>query len=139
MAKKLCLFLGVLLIFSLWQKPSTVFEAETGNYSFYIGNASSTCEIVTTTAANAKSLRKSLKNVCGESLQTQDGEAIDGEVERLKANLVFEEVANGIVLKYYYSDKISTYKSINGTKVNLQTANDNGLWTIGTPLIFGSF
>ncbi len=80
-----------------------------------------------------------VKNITGQSLATFDKDYINDFLIKYDAIKVFSETVQGIEINYYYTDKISGYRSINGKKVNLQTSDDNGLYTIGSPLIYGGF
>ncbi len=81
----------------------------------------------------------SVKNITGQSLATYDKGYIDNFLVEYEAEKVFSETVQGIVINYYYSDKIRGYRSINGKKVNIETSDDNGFYTIGSPLIYGGF
>ena len=138
MLKRLALVVAVILAFSLVGEKSLIFNIE-GDYTFYLNSASSNAKIITVSYDDAKEIKKSLKNVCGESVTTTSKEEIEKEIQRLNAQLVFSEKVDNIIINYYYSDKISAYKTINGHKINLQTAINENIITIGSPIIFGSF
>ncbi len=138
MLKRLALFTAVILAFSLVGEKSLIFNVE-GDYTFYLESSSSNAKIITVDYNSAKEIKKSLKNVCGESVTTTLKEDIEKEIDRLKAELIFSEKVDNIIINYYYSDKISAYKTINGRKINVQTAINDDIITIGSPIIFGSF
>lgn len=75
----------------------------------------------------------------GQSLTTENEKFIREFLEKYECVEVFSEVVSGIVVKYYYSPKISVYRSINGRKVNVQTAENGNNYTIGSPLIYGGY
>lgn len=139
--KKIALLIAIVILIKLCPSNDGVkFGGATGNYSFYLGSASSTCEIVTVDAESADEVKKNLNNVCGESLSTTDGDYIRKKITEYGATFLFEENVDGTTVRYYYSPEIGGGKTVNGKKVNLQTAeSENGCYTIGTPLIFGGF
>ncbi len=138
MLKRLALVIAVILAFSLVGDKSLIFNVE-GDYTFYLNSASSNAQIITVPFDDAKEMKKNLKNVCGESVTTTRMSEIEKEIQRLNAQLLFSEKVDNIIINYYYSDKISAYKTVNGYKINLQTAINDNVITIGSPLIFGSF
>lgn len=78
-------------------------------------------------------------NISGQSLLTEDKNYVDNFLKDRDCKILFTETVDGIVLKYYYTPKISGYRSINGKKVNVQTAEKDGKFTLGTPLIYGGY
>lgn len=77
--------------------------------------------------------------VCGQSLTTDDKTYIDDFLAANACVEVKEEHVENITIKYYYSPKMWGYKTVNGKKVNVQTAEIKGKYTIGTPLIYGGY
>lgn len=75
----------------------------------------------------------------GQSLTTENEVFIQEFLEKYECVKVFSETVSNIVVKYYYSPKISAYRSINGVKVNVQTAENGNNYTIGSPLIYGGY
>lgn len=138
MFKKLAIIFAIIFLINLVPTDYLIFKIE-GDYTFYVGKASSNAEIITVDQSVALATKKSLKNVFGESVKCSDKSKIEGELNRLSAQFVFSEKIDDLVVNYYYSNKISRYKVINGKKINLQTAERNNNFTIGSPLIFGSF
>lgn len=95
--------------------------------------------MVSVDSENAEHLKKRLKGVYGESVRTLDLGFEKSVVERYGAKLVFSETVDGIVINYYFSEKLNGAVDVGGKKVNLQTAVSGGALTVGTPMIFGSF
>lgn len=79
------------------------------------------------------------KNIKGQSLTTRDKDYIDDFLKKYDCELLFTEEVEGVVTQYYYSPKISTYKPVNGKRVNVQTATRECFFTIGSPLIYGGY
>ena len=79
------------------------------------------------------------KGITGQSLTTKNFDFIDDFLTKNNCELMFTEIVDGIEINYYYSPKIWGYKPVNGKKVNLEVAKNKGNFTIGTPLIYGSF
>lgn len=78
-------------------------------------------------------------DIDGQSLYTENLSYVNDFLTEYDCRLVFSEVFDGLVVKYYYTPKISVYRSINGKKVNIQTADRDGGFTIGSPLIYGGY
>lgn len=57
----------------------------------------------------------------------------------LNGELVKSESVGGIDIVYGYSDDLNDYVVVGGSKINLQIACNNGVTTIGYPLILGSY
>lgn len=75
----------------------------------------------------------------GQSVTTENEEFIREFLEKYECEKVFSETVSGIVVNYYYTPQISAYRSINGLKVNVQTAKSGDNYTIGSPLIYGGY
>ena len=119
------------------EKP--ILSGADGNYDLYVGTASSQCKIVPVEKELYERGDYDRTGVTGVSVSNVDADFVKKEIEKLNAKLVFTEHTQGVVIKYYYSTKISAYKRVNGKKVNLQTAERADSYTIGSPLIFGGF
>lgn len=75
----------------------------------------------------------------GQSVTTENEEFIREFLEKYECEKVFSETVSGIVVNYYYTPQIFAYRSINGLKVNVQTAKSGDNYTIGSPLIYGGY
>ncbi len=109
-----------------------------GEYAVCIGEGGSLSEINTFSTEEMEKFYD-FENVTAQSVRVYDLDYIDVIIKRYGFEKVFEEKVENISVCYYYSDKIPVYKSINGKKINLQTALGNQIYTIGTPMIYGSF
>ena len=120
-------------------RPSVPIEKAFGGYegqvTVCVGAFGSDCKFV---KARVKDIFY-LKGVVGACVENADEKFISDVVASSGAEKVFEESVSDTVTTYYYSPQISVYKSINGKKVNLQTASTNCKLTIGIPMIFGGF
>ena len=119
------------------EKP--ILSGADGNYNLYVGTASSQCKIISVEKERYERGDYDRTGVTGVSVSNVNADFVKNEIEKLSAELVFTEKTDDVVVKYYYSTKISAYKRVNGKKVNLQTAERADNYTIGSPLIFGGF
>lgn len=78
-------------------------------------------------------------DIDGQSLYTKNGDYVEKFLKENGCELMFSETVDGIVVEYYYTPKISVYRSINGRKVNIQTVKNEGNFTIGSPMIYGGY
>ncbi|MBR2336728.1 MAG: hypothetical protein IKA61_02155 [Clostridia bacterium] len=109
------------------------------NHTFYLYSKSSSAKITTLPERDADSfiyLKGCLKGESVEFLSEQNALAF---LNNLCAKLVFCETGEDFLCHYYYSEKISDYVIIRGQRVNLHLSCGKGVWTVGSPLIFGSF
>lgn len=139
MLKSCCVFLSVLLVVVLFGTQTLKFEGVGDSYCFYVGDDSSCCQIINVEVKNAEKIKRSLDGISGESFKTKKLSDVDKVIEDYDAKLQFSEQIGETTINYYYTDKLSYFKRIKGKKVNLQTARSNEVYTVGTPLIFGSF
>lgn len=132
---------SLVLIFALvcaYKIPfKRLFENADGLYTITVGEGSSGSFY--TFNASDEDCFKGLYSVTGQSLQTKNKEYIENFLEVYFCKLVIIEIVEGMTVKYYYSPKISTYRSINGKKVNVQTCFKDDEYTIGSPLIYCGF
>ena len=137
MLKKGISLILIVFIFACFNNDKPLFSDGKGYYTVTTGNGSSG----SLRSFSSEEIYKfyTIKSVTGQSLATYDKNYIDDFLQKKECKKVFSEVLDGIEINYYYSSKISGYRSINGKKVNLQTCDDNGLYTIGSPLIYGGF
>lgn len=136
--KKFLAFSLILLFLYAYKSPvRPLFDKNEGVYTLTEGEASSG-KFYTYTAFNDCDFY-SLKNVCGQSLKTQNEKYIEKFLIEYDCVKVFEESVDGLKINYYYSHKICGYRSINGKKVNVQTSFDGIIHTVGSPLIYGGF
>lgn len=78
-------------------------------------------------------------DIDGQSLCTKNGEYVEKFLKENDCKLMFSETIDGLVVRYYYTPKISVYRSVNGKKVNIQTVKNKESFTIGSPMIYGGY
>lgn len=114
-----------------------IFKGAEGIYSVTYGGCSSG---VTESFSTCKMEKfYNYNDIDGQSLCTENGGYVKSFLKDKGCKLMFTENIDGIVIKYYYTPKISVYRSINGKKVNIQTAENKGNFTIGSPMIYGGY
>ena len=119
------------------QKP--LFLGINGTYTFYT-NTSVSSSFISVDSAKAESVKKEIKNLCGESISFYlDKDIINNVLSNYKASFLFLEQGEDFYTCYYYSSKIAVYQLIKGVKVNIQVAYRQNTATIGSPIIYGSF
>ena len=110
-----------------------------GTYTFYTQTSVSS-NFISVDSADAKRVKKEIKNICGESISfCFNQEIIDKVLRDYNAKFLFLEQGKEFYTCYYYSNKIAVYQLIKGVKVNLQVAYRQNTATIGSPIIYGSF
>lgn len=132
----ICSLIATFFIVGFPKRP--IFNGE-GDYVLYLNSASSLAVAVKIDKCDLLKCYSSFNNVKGELLKAKSKEVIDSELSRLNAEFVFSEKGEEFETNYYYSDKISGYKTINGKKINIQTAVYSDDYLIATPMIFGGF
>ncbi len=138
MRKKLAAILIALLLPCLCRfSSSPIFSEGSGYYGVTVGKGSAGKTEYFETAKMYKFYGYAL--VSGQSLTTDDKTYIDDFLSANACVKVGEEYVENITIKYYYSPKMWGYKTVNGKKVNVQTAEKSGKYTIGTPLIYGGY
>ena len=137
MAKFACAALAFLFSLSVNATYKPVFNAK--DRTFFVGRDGSCCSFVRISGWIECALSVVRYNVRGECVEGVDESFVAFALSDLKAEKVFEESASDVVTVYYYSPKICGYKSINGKKVNLQTATRGNGYIIATPMIFSGY
>ena len=110
-----------------------------GLHTFYFYSKSSQATIKTTTEDEAKNLIYFKKSLKGESVTFNNKESAMLLLSNLSATEVFIENGEDFYCKYYYSKDISDYIILKGQRVNLHLSERDGCFTVGSPIIFGSF
>lgn len=106
------------------------------NYTFYCGNGSSNCQIVTVeSGAAAKKL--GLKDVCGESTVYQNFD-LDGFLKQVGGKIVFvEELSDSV--NYYCTANLPYSVNLYGKKINLHVSVRSDSARVASPIIFGGY
>lgn len=128
-------------VFTIVIPPSSnlMFDGIDGRYIFYTKTSVSS-DFITVDSDNAKSVKKSLDYICGESVVFEfDQNIVNACLKRYSAKKLFAEQGENFNTTYYYSSKIPFYELIGGVKVNIQVAYSGTLCQIGSPIIYGGF
>lgn len=106
-------------------------------YSFYVGNTSKNCRVVTASGDKAALTRLTLNGVCGESATycSFDWQAY---LEKVNGKVLFTEELTDSV-NYYCEANLPYSVELYGKTVNLHICVKDGSVTIGTPIIFGGY
>ena len=132
------LFVFLLFVFSVSIESGGKLKGE-GLHTFYFYSKSSSAKIKTLPETQANSfiyLKNSLK---GESVTFSSKEGALNLLSQLNAKSVFSEEGTDFYCEYYYSEQIKNYIMLNGKRVNLHLSCNDGLFCLGSPIIFGSF
>lgn len=106
-------------------------------YTFYVGNTSKDCRVVSCAANQAGLTRLTLQDVCGESatFSTLD---IDEFLESVNGLIVFVEPMDDSVNLYCTADLPYTVE-LYGIPINLHICLRADSVTVGSPIIFGGY
>ncbi len=106
-------------------------------YTFYVGNTSKNCRVVSCTASEAALTRLTLQDVCGESatFSTLD---IDGFLKSVNGEIMFEERLDDSV-NYYCTADLPYSVELYEKTINLHICVREDGVTVGSPIIFGGY
>ena len=110
-----------------------------GKHVFYLYNKSSQATIKTLDENQSKSFIYFKNSLKGESVEFFSEDSALKFINDLEAEYVFCELGEDFSCKYYYTDKIENFVIINGNKINLHLSYGKDVYTVGSPIIFGSF
>ena len=106
-------------------------------YSFYVGNTSKNCRVVSCRPAEAELTRLTLREVCGESA-TFSSLDIDTFLEGVGGEILFKEEMDDSV-NYYCAADLPYFVELYGKTVNLHICVREEGVTVGSPIIFGGY
>lgn len=106
-------------------------------YTFYVGNTSKNCRVVSCNANQAGLTRLALQNVCGESA-TFSSLDIDGFLKSVKGEIMFEEKMSDSV-NYYCKADLPYSVELYDTTINLHICVREDGVTVASPIIFGGY
>ena len=132
------LIIAVAFIFSFCLESGGELKGE-GNHTFYLYNKSSQATIKTLNEEQAKTFLYFKNSLKGESVEFFSEDNALKLINDLNVKYVFCEKGEDFSCTYYYTDKIKNYVVLNGNKVNLHLSCGKGVYTVGSPIIFGSF
>lgn len=112
-----------------------VFKNGSG-YTFYCGDGSSNCRIVTVESGAAVK-RLTLKDVCGESTVYENAD-IDSLLKEFDAKIVFSEELSDSV-NYYCKADLPYSVNLYGTEINLHVSVRGNTARVASPIIFGGY
>ncbi len=107
------------------------------SYTFYLGDTSKNCRVVTADGNTAMITRLTLSGVCGESA-TYSSFDWRSYLESVNGKVLFcEELEDSV--NYYCEADLPYSVNLYGKKVNLHVCVKQDGITIGTPIIFGGY
>ncbi|MDE6557558.1 MAG: hypothetical protein K2K39_00465 [Clostridia bacterium] len=128
---------AVVLVFALAVLPNRLAFKGAESYSFFVGNTSKNCRVVTCSAQNASLTRLTLGEISGESA-TFSSLDIDNFLEGVKGEIVFTETLSDSV-NYYCTADLPYSVFIYETKINLHICVKEDSVTVASPIIFGGY
>ena len=138
MVNKIVTVLLIFCVFCISWTKTPIFKGAEGVYTVAIEDKGSASKMVSFSTAE-KDRFYLINKSYGQSLFTLDREYIDNFLAEYDCTFLFSENYLNGVTNYYYTPKIWGYRSINGKKVNVQTAIGDYGYAIGTPIIYGGF
>lgn len=132
------LLISLLFILSFSIESGGKLKGE-GIHTFYLYSQSSSATIKTVPEDKTDHFIYFKNSLKGESVTFTNKEKAINLLKDLNANSIFIEQANDFYCEYFYSEKIDGYIMLNGQRINLHLSITNGLYTVGSPIIFGSF
>lgn len=128
---------AALIALALFVLPQRLAFRGGESYSFYLGNTSKNCRVVTADGQSAQLTRLTLKDVCGESA-TYSSFDWQSYLNEVGGKVLFCEELDDSV-NYYCEANLPYSVELYGKKVNLHICiKDSGI-TVGTPIIFGGY
>lgn len=106
-------------------------------YTFYVGNTSKNCRVVSCAASEAGLTRLTLQEVCGESA-TFSHLDIDDFLQSVNGEIVHDEKL-GDSVNYYCKADLPYSIELFGTTINLHICVREEGVTVGSPIIFGGY
>ena len=133
----LTLAAAVVLVFALAVLPNRLAFKGGESYSFFVGNTSKNCRVVTCSARNASLTRLTLGEISGESA-TFSSLDIDSFLDGVKGEIVFTETLSDSV-NYYCTADLPYSVFLYETRINLHICVKEGSVTVASPIIFGGY
>jgi hypothetical protein len=128
------LAVGIFFTFSLFSAVPCFAGGE--NYTYYTGNGSQNCQIVTFDKFDPIK-RISLKNVCGEGCEYQ-GSDVQWILAEYNAEIVFTETLCDSV-NYYCRAPLPYSTILYGKEINLHICVKGEKIKVASPIIFGGY
>ncbi|MCD7729395.1 MAG: hypothetical protein LUI60_05730 [Clostridia bacterium] len=116
--------------------PQRLVFAQGESYTFYCGNTSSDCKIVTA-VSNAALYKLTLNDICGESTTYPDLDAA-AFISSVNGEIIFTEELSDSV-NYYCKADLPFSVILYGTEINLHICVKQCGVTVASPIIFGGY
>lgn len=128
---------AALIVIALYVLPKEPVFGGGESYSFYVGNTSKNCRVVTANGKNAQLKRLTLSGVCGESA-TYSSLDWQAYLKEVNGKVLFcEELTDSV--NYYCEAELPYSISLYGKTVNLHICVKEDGVTIASPIIFGGY
>lgn len=128
---------AALLLCALAAFPDRLLFDGGERYTFYVGNTSKNCRVVSCAAPKAGLTRLSLQGVCGESA-TYSSLNVEEFLKSVNGEIMFEEQMSDSV-NYYCKADLPYSVNIKYSTINLHICvRDDGV-TVASPIIFGGY
>ncbi len=132
-----CLLAAAVLLSCLVVLPDRLLFSGGDSYSFYLGDTSKCCRVVTADRCSAAGTRLFIKNVCGESA-TYPSLDLNGFLEEIGGEVLFTEELDDSV-NYYCSAPLPYSVNLYGKEINLHVCVKADGVTVASPIIFGGY
>ena len=107
------------------------------SYTFFVGDSSKDCRVVSCAASEADFTRLTLRSVCGEST-TYASLDLEKFLQSVDGQIVFSERLEDSV-NYYCTASLPYSVTLYGKQINLHVCVKESGVTVGTPIIFGGY
>ena len=128
---------ALVLILALALLPDRLAFRGGESYTFFVGDTSKNCKVVTCSGAEADYTRLTLRGVCGESA-TYSSLNLEEFLSSVNGEIVFTEKLDDSV-NYYCTASLPYSVTLYGKQINLHVCIRKGGVTVGTPIIFGGY
>ena len=133
----LTLIAAAVLVFALAVLPYRLAFQGGESYSFFVGNTSKNCRVVTCSAQNASLTRLTLGEISGECA-TFSSLDIPAFLDKVNGEIVFTETLSDSV-NYYCTADLPYSIFLYETQINLHVCVKEGSVTVASPIIFGGY
>lgn len=106
-------------------------------YTFFVGNTSRNCTVITAPAAEAGLKRLCLKQVCGESATYYELD-LESFLQSVDGQIIFTETLEDSV-NYYCTADLPYSIELYGHEINLHVCVKKDCTVAGSPIIFGGY
>lgn len=128
---------AVLIVCLVGALPDRLVFKGGDSYTFYVGNTSKNCRVVSCQASDAGLTKLTLNGICGESA-TFASLDIDEFLRSVNGEIIQTERLDDSV-NYYCKADLPYSINLFGTTINLHICRREGSVTVGSPIIFGGY